>query len=134
MTKITYRSKNKLHTSQLIFIRQEGLDIRTIGIASVITARKISVQEALKKLKAAVTDWVKNTQSGRACYEYAGGKVDEGLFYGTDLNIGDLATNEEQFTSDGQDYLRKHGILDFSIQYVGDLSEGTFSYDHVLVN
>jgi hypothetical protein len=128
-----------MHTTQLVFIRREGLDIPNIAMVSVVTAKKISVKEALEKLEAAVTDWVKNTQSGRKCYEFSGGKVTREVgskiqdFCGGDLNIGDLATHEEQFLSDGQDYLRKQGILDFNIQYVGDLSEGTFSYDHILV-
>jgi hypothetical protein len=128
-----------MHTTQLVFVRHEGLDISNIALATVTTAKKISVKEAMQKLEAAVTDWVKDTLSGRKCYEYSGGKVTREVgsktldLCGGDLNIGDLATHEEQFLSNGQDCLRKQGILDFNIQYVGDLSEGTFSYDHILV-
>jgi hypothetical protein len=128
----------KTHTAQLVFIRQEGFKIAHIAIASVTTTRKISIQIAMMKLESAVTDWVKNTQSGRKCYEFSGGKVTREVgskttkFCGGDLNIGDLATHEQQFQNDGRIYRKKQGILDFNIQYVGDLSEGTFSYDRVL--
>jgi hypothetical protein len=124
MTKMTYHTKVPMHTTQLVFIRREGLNTSNVALATVTTAKKISVQAAMQKLEAAVTDWVKNTQSGRKCYEYSGGKVTREVgsktsdFCGGDLNIGDLATHEEQFLSDGQDYLRKQGILDFNIQYV----------------
>jgi hypothetical protein len=121
---MSYKPLKPVHTTQLVFIRREGIEIPNIALATVTTAKKISVREAMKKLEAAVQDWVENTQSGRKCWDYSCG----------DLNIGDLATHEEQFTSDGQDCLRKQGILDFTIQYVGDLSEGTFSYDRVLAH
>jgi len=93
----------------------------------------------MKKLEAAVSDWVKNTQSGKKCYEYSGGRITREVgsktldLCGGDLNIGDLAMYEREFsTGTNTDYLRKQGILDFNIQYVGDLSEGTFDYDRVL--
>jgi hypothetical protein len=102
------------------------------------TAKRISVQIALKKLKAAVSDWVKNTKSGRKCYEYSGGQMTaevgkKSQFCGGDLNIGDLACYELQFRKDGLPYLKKHGILDFNIQFLGDTSEGTIPFDHNLV-
>jgi hypothetical protein len=123
--------------TQLVFIRQEGLNFPTIALATVQTAKKISVQSALKKLKAAVSDWVKNTESGRKCYEYSGGQITAEVgknpqFCGGDLNIGDLASYEEQFRKDGQTYLKKQGILNFNIQFLGDTSEGTVPFDTIL--
>jgi hypothetical protein len=127
-----------MHSTLLVFIRQEGLNIPTVALATVQTEKKISVQSALKKLKAAVSDWVKNTQSGKKCYEYSGGKVTREIgkkaldFCGGDLNIGDLACYELQFCAHGRIYLKKQGILDFNIQFLGDTSEGTIPFDTIL--
>ena len=125
-----------MHNTLLVFIRRE-LDISTIALATMQTKKKISMQSALKKLKAAVSDWVKNTQSGRKCYEYSGGNVTREIgkktldFCGGDLNIGDLASHEEQFLTDGQIYLKKQGLLDFNIQFLGE-TEGTIPFDTIL--
>lgn len=74
----------------------------------------------LHKFRAAVTQWIKETDDGANAWEYSGG----------DFNIGDYASYESNEALN--QYLAEQG-LSVSINIVND-DDNTLAYDTVLAN
>lgn len=104
------------------FIREEtGKGLTTLAIVRIATPSNVSTQTALKKLQKAVTNWVRTTRSGSECWKESN----------EDFNIGDLALYEQLFRKDTA--LKRFGIEEFEIIYIGETSEGSFPFDTHLV-
>jgi hypothetical protein len=113
-----------MYTTNLIFMRQDGVSTTNIAVAEMDTKDKITQGEALNRLERAVASWVMSTKSGRTCWNYSGG----------DLNIGDLAMYEVEFRakkSKAPQWLRNNGIEDVRIDSTY-ICEDVIPYDHVL--
>jgi len=74
----------------------------------------------LAELRRAVTEWVKTTEDGRACYEYAG----------NDLNIGDLLSH-----GGAEDIVAlMPNVISLDLDQIGAIRSGDWTYDTTLVN
>jgi hypothetical protein len=107
-------------------------DFETVAIVSVIPKEsevgsksdiKIrSAQDALKAIKKAVTQWVKNTTAGQVAWKHSS----------NDFNVGDLS----QYTNDVtlEPYLHKAGIMALNIEvFYGDCDR-SWAFDTILVD
>jgi hypothetical protein len=101
----------------LPFIRMEGGCVSTLAI---VTFTASSCKDPKESLREVVTAWVRETDSGKAVWEYSGG----------DLNIGDIASHDERGFAK---YTELHGIKDFRVLYVGDTSDA-LPFDMVLAD
>jgi len=74
----------------------------------------------LAELRRAVTEWVRTTEDGRACYEYAG----------NDLNIGDLLSH-----GGAEDIVAlMPNVISLDLDQIGAIRAGDWTYDTPLVN
>lgn len=111
----------------LVFAREEGMHI-DVGVVIECTLdhpEKFNNQyDVLRRLNAAVTQWVNTTDEGRACYDYSS----------EDLNIGDLLSSVDFNKKDDPliKILREHGMhLNVLAQFGG---HEIIAYDRHLVD
>jgi hypothetical protein len=95
---------------QFIVYRQDGFAVSNFMLVSAtVDSNRIKTNaDLVAAFKAGVTEWAKNTEEGKAAYEYAG----------SDMNIGDLAGhNIEPIIA-----LYCAGIKSMRIQQIDDAS------------
>jgi len=116
MSAARHRGKRH-HTVTLVFVRNEGLrGLTDVAVVEVQTDKPQSREQALAALEAACTDWVAETEEGRAAWAQSC----------EDFNVGDLTGHHESLLG----FLARHGIR--SIQIKDAIH--TASYDRVLVD
>tara|TARA_B100001057_G_scaffold223290_1_gene223582 strand:- start:174 stop:677 length:504 start_codon:yes stop_codon:yes gene_type:complete len=103
------------------FVAPRYEDPRYAIITAIVTNPDLKEEtNFLAELRRAVTEWVKTTEDGRACYEYAGG----------DLNIGDLLSHGgvEDVVALMPD------VVSLDLDQIGAIRSGDWTYDTTLVN
>jgi hypothetical protein len=113
-------SDNKSH--DLAFIRRRGLgELSNLWVVRItLTDPESDKDDALRALKAAVTDWVVETKEGDAAWEQSC----------EDFNIGDFFC---YVTTNLREFLARHGVADIELRY--QLGEGEdVSFDELLVD
>ena len=99
-----------------LFTRQEKLQVTAAavlvleGLGSLGTGHPDGPQgEVLLRFKSAVTDWVNNTDEGKAAYSGSS----------EDLNIGDLLNEDIGNSSQFKELCEKHDVTFVSCEFVG---------------
>lgn len=105
------------------FIRQDGLSIDAVAILEIIDApgeKDRTAKEALDALKSAITQWVANTEEGKAAYEASS----------EDYNIGDFVDDYDNYSL--KPYLASAGIARIKLETL--CPDHSQSYDMHLVD
>lgn len=103
----------------LTFVRQEDGRITTLGILQLNS--HLDEAECLEAIKAATTQWINETESGKQLWSYSC----------KDLNIGDLASGAAFEDPVFQDALKARGV-EFVDCTLGDCDDA-ICFDEVLV-
>jgi hypothetical protein len=94
------------YLQRLVFVRKEGINvIEHLALVEVLMHDpEASQEEVIRSLKAAVTDWVKETPEGKQAWEASS----------EDFNIGDyFCYGPEKL----RPFLQRHGIVDLFLRY-----------------
>lgn len=112
-----------LYPIQFVVSRREpkSSDTNALVTAKVSDPQLKNSDKFVEVLTQCVTQWVKTTEAGKSCFEYAS----------DDLNIGDLASCGD---SELRKILAENGIHEFMEDLFEYCSPGDWAYDTPLVN